>query len=267
MKIENTQSGAKMLCVGPDQAVDVRRQTIATFSRVILVVLALGSAVTLFRIADASMSPTAVIWPLIRHEVEAQPSSYATEAQAKRTSINRDSGLIIDAHYTREQALSGSSAPESLLAQQELVELRYWGMDGRRHQGQIVVHRRVVQDVREIFQAIDSARFPLKSVIPIVRYRWDDDASIAANNTSGFNYRTISGTNRLSKHAEGIAIDLNPYLNPWRGGHGRTTRPYDISIPGTLQAGDVVVRAFENHGWTWGGKWSGSKDYQHFDKR
>lgn len=175
--------------------------------------------------------------------------------------------VIIDSRMTREEALGNNTFPQSVLASQELVTVRYYSFDGKLHEGQVVLHREVAEDIREIFRDIEKSRFPVAKVIPIVRYNWSDDKSIADNNTSAFNYRTIAGTKKLSDHARGRAIDLNPYLNPWIGKSGVAKRPYNTERAGTIVAGDVVVQAFKKRGWLWGGSWKNSRDYQHFYKR
>jgi D-alanyl-D-alanine carboxypeptidase-like protein len=101
--------------------------------------------------------------------------------------------------------------------------------------------------------------------------RADDDRSMAANNTSGFNCRRVSGSSSWSEHVVGRAIDLNPLRNPYVTRGGRVSppagRPYvnrARRAAGMIHANDLVVRAFAAAGWRWGGDWSGSRDYQHF---
>lgn len=175
--------------------------------------------------------------------------------------------VVVDSQMTREEALGNNTFPQSVLASQELVTVRYYSFDEKLHEGQVVVHRDLADDIRAIFRDIEASKFPIAKVIPIVRYGWSDDKSIADNNTSAFNYRTIAGTKKLSDHARGRAIDINPYLNPWIGRSGVAKRPYTTGRAGTLVAGDAVVQAFKKRGWSWGGSWKNSKDYQHFYKR
>jgi hypothetical protein len=88
------------------------------------------------------------------------------------------------------------------------------------------------------------------------------------NNTSGFNYRFISGSKILSKHASGLAIDINPKQNPYIK-NGTTTPDgsiYEIDSIGTLTEDSRIVKEFKKRGWTWGGDWKSLKDYQHFQK-
>jgi hypothetical protein len=117
-------------------------------------------------------------------------------------------------------------------------------------------------------------RPPVASVIPIsdpvffANGRWSDHLSMAANNTSSFNYRVVAGTSTLSAHATGRAIDINPAFNPYI--RGADTEPpgavYDPTRPGTLTATHPVTRRFLELGWTWGGDFVALKDYQHFEK-
>jgi hypothetical protein len=93
---------------------------------------------------------------------------------------------------------------------------------------------------------------------------------VAADNTSAFNCRFVSGTTRWSEHAYGRALDVNPVENPFVSGSyvsppaGAAYADRSRRAPGMVHAGDATVRAFAAVGWGWGGSWPGSKDYQHF---
>ncbi|MFA9432424.1 M15 family metallopeptidase [Egicoccus sp. AB-alg2] len=152
-----------------------------------------------------------------------------------------------------------------------LVVLTHRGFDGRLHRGELVVHRSAVTPLRQVFQAAYDADFPLRRVVRIEHYAGSDDRSMAANNTSAFNCRRVTGGTSWSRHAYGTAIDLNPVQNPYvRGGTvlpsaGAAYTDRGDVRPGMLVAGDPVVRAFDAIGWTWGGRWQTLKDYQHFE--
>jgi poly-gamma-glutamate synthesis protein (capsule biosynthesis protein) len=109
------------------------------------------------------------------------------------------------------------------------------------------------------------------------KYGGNDTASMAANNTSAFNCRPVEGTTRLSAHASGLAIDINPVQNPWVKGNEVDPvagRPFDTvpkrqaaqnrGQPGIILGGGAAVATFKRNGWTWGGDWRSEKDYQHF---
>ena len=164
--------------------------------------------------------------------------------------------------------------PKALREQQKLVAVTYWGFDGKVHRGQLVVDKELEKDIVEVFEIALKEKFPFKSVVPVShpKFRkndkWDDDLSMAANNTSCFNYREVTGGTTLSKHALGRAIDINPVQNPYI--KGKLTLPpeskYDPTAPGTLTAEHPVTKAFLARGWEWGGNWKSLKDYQHFEK-
>jgi len=157
------------------------------------------------------------------------------------------------------------------LSDLRLVRARHYGFDGRIHTGEIVVHRDVAGDVVAVLRRLYAAQFAIRRMIPVDAYGGSDFRSIEADNTSAFNCRYVDGTTRWSEHAYGRAIDLNPIENPYVTSAGttahRASRPYlrrTPSRPGMAAEGGTLVRAFDRVGWSWGGRWSGDKDYQHF---
>ena len=152
------------------------------------------------------------------------------------------------------------------------VRLSHWGFDGRVHTGALVVNENAVRDVVVVFRRLYGARFPVRRMRPIDAYGGDDERSLAADNTAGFNcrYAVDPGPRRWSTHAYGLAIDVNPVENPYLEGgrvHPRVGRAYlDRSRfrPGMAVRGRMLVRAFAAVGWQWGGRWRGTPDYQHF---
>jgi hypothetical protein len=159
-------------------------------------------------------------------------------------------------------------APEQL----RRLRLAYWGFDGRAHTGELVVNARVVGDLLRVFSRLYSARFPIRRMRPIDAYRGSDERSLAADNTAAFNcrYAVASGPKRWSAHAYGLAIDVDPVENPYLEGgrvHPRSGRAYlnrGRVRRGMAVRGGVLVSAFADVGWAWGGRWTGSPDYQHF---
>ena len=156
-------------------------------------------------------------------------------------------------------------------AQLRTVRLSYWGFDGRPHVGKLVVNRRVTRDVLTVFRRLYDARFPIRRMVPVARYRGSDDASMAADNTSAFNCRPpVGSAGGWSMHAYGLAIDVNPVENPYLvGGRvlppaGRRYADRTRTRRGMAVQGGVLVEAFASVGWAWGGGWTHSRDYQHF---
>jgi hypothetical protein len=143
-------------------------------------------------------------------------------------------------------------------------------MDGKAHTGRLVVAADVVDDMIGIMADLFEARFPIERIEPVDVYDGNDNRSMAANNTSAFNCRPVTGGSSWSEHSYGRAIDVNPLLNPYvRGGtvlppQGQRYADRSLDEPGMIHAGDVVVEAFSARGWVWGGTWSSPKDYQHF---
>lgn len=160
-------------------------------------------------------------------------------------------------------------------------ELRYlkvshYGFDGEVHQGELVVNASIADEVLDIFRELYEIQYPIEKLCLIDDYEADDERSMADNNSSAFNYRMISGTNKLSNHSKGLAIDINPLYNPYVHNNAGTkacepanaaaytdrSLEFDYKIDET----DECCRIFTEHGFTWGGSWTRSKDYQHFEK-
>jgi hypothetical protein len=157
-------------------------------------------------------------------------------------------------------------------AQLRAVRLTHWGFDGRVQTGRVIVNRAAVGDIVTVFRRLYAARFPIRRMRPIDAYRANDERSLAADNTAAFNCRNVigAGPRRWSVHAYGLAIDVNPVENPYLEGgrvHPRAGRAYlnrSEVRPGMAVRGGLLVRAFAAVGWRWGGRWTGSPDYQHF---
>jgi hypothetical protein len=129
-----------------------------------------------------------------------------------------------------------------------------------------------VRPVEQAFARLYAAHFPIRRMEPIDAYRGSDDRSMAADNTSAFNcrYAVATGAKRWSVHAYGEAIDVDPLENPYLEGGavlppaGRAYVDRGDVRPGMAVDGGALVGAFAAAGWQWGGRWSGSPDYQHF---
>ena len=175
--------------------------------------------------------------------------------------------------------MDGVSYPENAqIGREELSYLRvlHTGFDEKTYVGELVVNQKIADDVLEIMKELYENHYPIEKMLLIDEYGADDETSMSDNNTSAFNYRTIAGTNRLSKHGQGLAVDINPRYNPCvRTKNGITTvepqngstyvdRNADFSYK--ITEGDLCLQLFSGHGFTWGGSWNSVKDYQHFEK-
>lgn len=155
-----------------------------------------------------------------------------------------------------------------------MVSLSYYDMGGSVRTGTLVIHRDVESATRTAFSALFAQRFPVSSITPITEYDSDDDASMAANNTSAFNCRyavTSSARKSWSNHAYGRAIDVNPRTNPYVL-DGEVLPPNGVEYadrgeqhPGGLYRGGAALDAFTSNGFEWGGAWS-NPDYQHLER-
>ncbi|GAA1294978.1 M15 family metallopeptidase [Saccharothrix xinjiangensis] len=157
--------------------------------------------------------------------------------------------------------------------QLRLISLNFAGFDGAVRRGELVVNADLAVEVARVFADLYFDRFPIQRMETIEKYNSDDDASMAANNTSAFNCRAITGGTAWSNHSYGRAIDINPVQNPYISRSGAVYPPNGApyvdrtqNAPGMIHAGDTTERAFTTRGWTWGGSWDTPIDYQHFEK-
>jgi poly-gamma-glutamate synthesis protein (capsule biosynthesis protein) len=146
----------------------------------------------------------------------------------------------------------------------------HWGFDNKVGRGRLIIHKAEAHDVLGVMRKLFDKRFHMRKVWLVDAFGASDDRSMAADNTSAFNCRYVAGTTRWSEHAYGKAIDINPVENPYvDGSHvspekGRRYADRSLRKRGMIHANDKVVKAFKAIGWSWGGYWSGAKDYQHF---
>jgi hypothetical protein len=159
------------------------------------------------------------------------------------------------------------------IEQLAFIRLSHWDMNGEVAMGELIVARTEADAMVGVFEQLFEVGFPIKSMRLIHEYGGDDDASMADNNTSAFNCRQSAGSSRWSEHSYGAAIDVNPLINPYVTTSGRVMppegAPYQdrtLGEPGMIVDGDAIDSAFSEIGWGWGGRWSRSKDYQHFSR-
>ena len=157
------------------------------------------------------------------------------------------------------------------------LRVLHYNKDREVQEGELVCHKDIADDLLAIFQELYKAAYPIERMVLIDEYDADDEASMRANNTSAFNFRRASGMKRLSSHSTGMAIDINPLYNPLVKERGGRTLFYPSNaeayidriryFPYKIEKGDLCVRLFKKYGFSWGGDWRSSKDYQHFEKR
>ncbi|MDR0879391.1 MAG: M15 family metallopeptidase [Clostridioides sp.] len=151
------------------------------------------------------------------------------------------------------------------------LKLTYFGFDAKPHNGEMIVNKEISDEVINIFKDLYKAKYPIEKMKLIDEYGGDDEASMNDNNTSAFCYRAVEGSDTLSKHALGLAVDINPLQNPHvKDGvaHPATANEYiarSVEKKGMVKKYDLCYRAFVERNWTWGGFWK-NPDYQHFEK-
>ena len=183
---------------------------------------------------------------------------------------------ITPAIFNRMENKSFSEGCTTEISTLRYIRVLHYGFDGEIHIGELIVNQMIENDILEIFKELFDEKYPIEQMVLIDEYGADDELSMQANNTSSFNFRMVAGTTKLSKHAYGLAIDINPLYNPYV----RTQNGIQIISPDNageyvdrtldceyyIQKDDVIYKIFLKHGFTWGGDWTSSLDYQHFQK-
>lgn len=190
-------------------------------------------------------------------------------------------------HFFCQEAISdeiwrrmdGSSyRPGCPVAVEDLRYLRvlHYDYDGKIRVGELVANKSISDDLLSIFRRLFDARYPIEKMILIDEYGGDDELSSSDNNTSCFNYRMVAGTQKLSRHALGTAIDVNPVNNPYvttneegavicMPSNGSAYMDRSESFDHKIDEDDLCFRLFSEYGFTWGGSWY-EPDYMHFTR-
>lgn len=157
------------------------------------------------------------------------------------------------------------------------LRLLHIDFEGHTRMGELICNKAIALELCEIFRELFEDRYPIGSIRLVEDFNANDEESMAANNTSCFNTRGIGGGHQLSKHAYGLAVDINPLYNPLvKVRNGRTIVQPSAGVPfanrsdtfpGKIDREDLAYRLFTGHGFRWGGAWRSVKDYQHFEKR
>jgi hypothetical protein len=179
---------------------------------------------------------------------------------------------VPDAVAARMRGVSYPEGAQIKLSDLRYLQLSYVDFDGNDQVGELICNKAIAEDLVAIFQDLYEARYPIRSIRLIDEFGGDDEASMEADNTSCFNYRTKTGMRALSKHALGLAIDINPLENPYvrqsrvspAGARAFADRSKDF--PHKIDKSDLCYRLFRAHGFAWGGAWRSVQDYQHFEK-
>lgn len=185
--------------------------------------------------------------------------------------------VITDEIYARINGCSYVENEEIALEDLRYLQVLYVGFDAEEHVGELIVNKAIADDILEIMRVLYENRYPIERMELVDEYGGDDELSMQANNTSAFNYRPVEGTNKLSRHSYGMAIDINPFYNPCvrkysdgssksfpEGSDEYVDRGKDF--PYKIDKEDLCYQLFTERGFRWGGAWNNPQDYQHFDK-
>lgn len=174
-------------------------------------------------------------------------------------------------------------------AELRYLRIPYIDFNGETRTGEMICNHSIAIPLLDIFHTLFEHHYPIERIQLVDDFQADDDLCCLKNNTSCFNYRTIAGTDTLSRHAFGMAVDVNPFFNPYvtyinkntdtHGLPGSSGMGVRISPPGSeayadrerdfphkIGPGDLCYELFISHGFTWGGDWTHCKDYQHFEQ-
>lgn len=227
-----------------------------------------------------------IILLLIAQNIKAQSSS------------KHDAGQVLDATVVESKGIDNffNAAPISdevfrriwlksfkrdcTTKREELRYLRvlHANREGKPQVGELICHKAIAEDLLQIFKELYLNGYRIEKMLLVDNYNADDEASMADNNTSCFNFRRVAGSKTLSRHSLGLAIDINPLYNPClytRSGkvspaNGKTYAHNRAGIKScpfpVIDRSDLCYRLFTEHGFNWGGGWRYTKDYQHFEK-
>jgi hypothetical protein len=150
------------------------------------------------------------------------------------------------------------------------VTVTFWGFDERPHTGELLVHRSVARDMTGIFRRLYRERFPIEEMRVVRAEELDFPPTGDGNNTTAFVCRPSRGSTRWSQHAHGLALDINPFHNPYVKADlvlpelASAYADRERRRPGMVLPGGPAVDAFDRIGWGWGGRWTSLKDWMHF---
>ena len=156
------------------------------------------------------------------------------------------------------------------------VRALHWDYDNQMHVGEMIVNKQIAECVARILRQLFDAKYPIQRMLLPDVYDADDETQMRDNNSSSFCYRAIAGSSKLSKHARGLAIDINTLYNPYYKGRDDGTRfiqPATAAdycdrtwdFPYKIDHDDLCFRLFTEAGFEWGGDWTSCKDFQHFE--
>ena len=183
---------------------------------------------------------------------------------------------IPDGVWARMQGKTYKENP--YIGRDDLRHIRalHWDYDQQMHVGEMVCNKQIADRLVTILRQLFEAKYPIQRMLLPDVYNADDETQMRDNNSSCFCYRNISASSTLSKHARGLAVDINtlynPYIKTLASGtlliEPATGEPYcdrSWDFPYKITHDDLCFKLFTEAGFEWGGDWTSVKDYQHFE--
>lgn len=213
-----------------------------------------------------------------------EKSSNTEQAQSEQAQLTEPTQTADDFYISEipdsvfEKMQGKSYKADCTIPRDELryIHVLHMGFDGQTHEGELVVNQAIADDILEIFEELYKAGYPIEKVRLVDEYDADDEASMSDNNSSAFNFRFISHTTKISKHGQGMAVDINTLYNPYvktvdgalsiEPANAAEYVDRSADFPYKIDHDDLCYKLFTEHGFEWGGDWTHSKDYQHFEK-
>lgn len=236
---------------------------------------------------DSDVMPAATTMPTIAVNETSAPVSISTVAPTSappEDTVSRRGTWEPIPEDVRELMLGSSMPQNASVSFEELAYLTipHYDFDYNIAEGHLVVNAKLANEVLNIFAELYDIKYPIERMRLVDYYGADDYVSIDYNNTSAFNYReSTDGSGRLSQHALGCAIDINPQINPYVnssgvGSHDNASEYWsrdisswnsDVAKAAYIGPDAEIYNIFVNeYGWEWGGSWPSYRDYQHFQK-
>jgi peptidoglycan L-alanyl-D-glutamate endopeptidase CwlK len=193
--------------------------------------------------------------------------------QQNKPKLDTDSVLKSDidrfGNYLDSAFIRFPELPEEIKNSLDTVHVTYKTPQASLRKGILILHASLKEDIRNVFEDLLALGYPVNSILPMSQFNWDDLESMRSNNTSMFNFRRVMGTRKLSDHAYGRALDINPLANPYFkfGKMLPENGYYECDSVQSICSNDTVVALFKSYNWNWGGYWKFERDYQHFYKR
>ncbi|WP_216826543.1 M15 family metallopeptidase [Euzebya pacifica] len=184
-----------------------------------------------------------------------------------------DDGFVATVEAVPDDVVARSTWTEECpvgLDELRYVTVSFWGFDDRHHTGELIVNASWAEEIVDVFRQLHAIRYPIEEMRIVSAAELEGPPTGDGNDTTAFVCRPVRGSSTWSQHAYGLAVDINPFVNPYQRGErilpelAGAYLDRDHVRPGMLAEGHVAVAAFDALGWGWGGRWNSLIDWMHF---